>query len=55
MILKQTLHAHCFQGPYQGPLAILQKGHLMWFDPKVEKNTIRMIICVRVHQVGVGR
>jgi len=46
---------HCFQGPYQGPMHIPQKGNLTYFDRKVEKIKIRMIIPVRIHAMGCGR
>ena len=29
---------HCFQGSFQGPLHIPQKGNLTWFDQTMKKN-----------------
>jgi len=46
---------HCFQGSYQGRMHIPQKGNLTYFDQKVEKIKIRMIIPVRIHAMGCGR
>ena len=46
---------HCFQGPCQGSLHILQslqKAKLIWFDQKVRKNKVRVITPIRVHVMG---
>jgi len=43
---------HCIQGPYQGPLHILQKGNLSWCDKKVKKNNMQMVLPIRVHVMG---
>ena len=40
---------HYDQGLLQGPS---KKGNLTWFDQKVKKNKIMMILPVRVHVMG---
>ena len=40
---------HYLQGLLQG---LPQKGKLTWFDQKVKKNKMRMILPVRVHLMG---
>jgi hypothetical protein len=40
---------HYHQGLLQGPS---KKGNLTWFDQKVKKNKIMMILPVRVHVMG---